>query len=153
MNLVRAVKAEASGIFNCTGDGTLRYSEVVRAAGKRPWPLPAAMIYSLTELFWKLRLSAFPPGILGLIRHPWAADTTRLKTVFGYTPNAPRGRRWMHFSTPASPGGETLPRRSFQNERGTRVKAGGNILCGRIPCGNIEFSSVKAAHEKYRREV
>jgi UDP-glucose 4-epimerase len=84
--LLRAVKAEASGIFNCAGDGALRYGKVIRASGKRPWPLPASILYPLTGFLWKLRLSPFPPGILDLIRYPWVADTTRLKTVFGYTP-------------------------------------------------------------------
>jgi len=59
---------------------------VVRAAGKHPLPLPAAILYPLTELFWKARLSPFPAGILDLIRYPWVGDITRLKTVFGYTP-------------------------------------------------------------------
>jgi UDP-glucose 4-epimerase len=84
--LLHAVKAQAGGIFNCAGDGTIRYSDVVRASGKQPWALPAAFLYPLTNLFWNLRLSPFPAGILDLIRYPWVADTTRLKTVFGYTP-------------------------------------------------------------------
>ena len=84
--LLRAVKAEAGGVFNCAGHGTMRYSEVVRASGKHPWALPAAILYPLTDLLWKLRLSPFPAGILDLIRYPWVADTTRLKTVLGYTP-------------------------------------------------------------------
>jgi UDP-glucose 4-epimerase len=84
--LVRALKAETGGIFNCAGNGTLRYSEVVRASGKRPFQLPAAILYPMTGLLWKLHLAPFPAGILDLIRYPWVADTTRLKTQFGYTP-------------------------------------------------------------------
>jgi UDP-glucose 4-epimerase len=84
--LLGAVTSEAGGIFNCAGDGTIHYSEVVRAGGKRPWALPAAILYPLTNLLWTLRLSPFPAGILDLIRYPWVADTTRLKTVFGFRP-------------------------------------------------------------------
>ncbi len=84
--LLRAVKAESGGVCNCAGDGVIRYSEVVRAAGKRPLALPAGVLYPLTELLWKLRLSPFPAGILDLVRYPWVADNTRLKTAFGYTP-------------------------------------------------------------------
>jgi UDP-glucose 4-epimerase len=84
--LLRAVKCEATGIFNCAGDGTLRYSEVVRASGKWSLPLPARILYPLTEILWKLRLSPFPAGILDMIRYPWVADTARLKTVFEYSP-------------------------------------------------------------------
>lgn len=84
--LVRAVKSESGGVFNCAGDGVMRYSEVVRAAGKRPLVLPAGILYPLTELLWKLRLSPFPAGILDLIRYPWVADNTRLKSSFKYAP-------------------------------------------------------------------
>lgn len=85
--LYRAVKSEAHGIFNCAGDGVLRHSEVVRAAGKRPLALPASLLYANTGLLWTLRLAPFPPGILDMIRYPWVADNTRLKTVFGYVPH------------------------------------------------------------------
>ncbi len=84
--LLRAVKAESGGVFNCAGDGVLRYTDVVRAAGKRPLQLPAGILYPLTELLWKLRMSPFPAGILDLVRYPWVADNTRLKKAFGYTP-------------------------------------------------------------------
>lgn len=84
--LLRAVKAEEGGIFNCAGDGVIRYSDVIRTAGKHPWALPATLLYPLLHLLWKLRMSPFPAGILDLVRYPWVADTTRLKSVFGYTP-------------------------------------------------------------------
>jgi UDP-glucose 4-epimerase len=84
--LYRAVKSEVRGIFNCAGDGQLRHSEVVRAAGKRPLAIPAPLVYASTGLLWALRLAPFPPGILDMIRYPWVADNTRLKTVFGYAP-------------------------------------------------------------------
>jgi UDP-glucose 4-epimerase len=84
--LFRAVMASPGGIFNGAGDGVLRYSEVVRAAGKRPWAMPAAVLYPVTNLLWKLRLSPFPAGILDMIRYPWVADTARLKSVFRSTP-------------------------------------------------------------------
>ena len=84
--LYRAVKSSARGIFNCSGDGVMRFSEFVRGAGKRPLPLPALLIYPATTLLWAMRLAPFPAGILDMIRYPWVADNTRLKTVFGYTP-------------------------------------------------------------------
>jgi len=98
--LWRAVKAETGGIFNCAGDGTIPYSEVIRAAGKHPCPLPAAIIYPLTELLWKLRLAPFPGGILDLIRYPWVGDTTRLKNVFGYTPRSTSRQAMEAFMAP-----------------------------------------------------
>lgn len=84
--LYRAVKSDVRGTFNVTGDGTVRFSEVARAAKKTPLPMPAALLYSTTALLWALRLSPFPAGILDMIRYPWVADNARLKGVFGYTP-------------------------------------------------------------------
>jgi UDP-glucose 4-epimerase len=82
--LYRALKSHVTGVFHCAGDGTLRFREVVRMLGKRRLPLPAPILYGLTDIFWRLRLSPFPAGILDLIRYPWIADNSRLKSEFGY---------------------------------------------------------------------
>ncbi len=84
--IYRAVKSKARGIFNVAGDGIVRFTELVRAVGKRPLPFPASLLYPATAVLWALRLAPFPAGILDLIRYPWVADNTRLKTVFGYSP-------------------------------------------------------------------
>jgi UDP-glucose 4-epimerase len=84
--LYRAVKSDVRGTFNVAGDGTVRFSEVARAAKKTPLPMPAALLYPTTALLWALRLSPFPAGILDMIRYPWVADNALLKSAFGYTP-------------------------------------------------------------------
>jgi UDP-glucose 4-epimerase len=84
--LYRAVKSDARGIFNVAGDGTVHYTEMVRAVGKKPLALPAAILYPLSAILWTLHLAPFPPGMLDMIRYPWVADNTRLKKVFGYAP-------------------------------------------------------------------
>lgn len=84
--LLLAVRSSARGIFNCAGDGVMRFSEFVRRTGKKPLPLPALLIYPLTAVLWAVRLAPFPAGILDMIRYPWVADNTQLKTVFGFTP-------------------------------------------------------------------
>jgi UDP-glucose 4-epimerase len=84
--LYRAVKSEARGIFNVAGDGIVRFSEVVCAAGKKPLPIPAAVLYPGAAVMWALRLAPFPAGMLDMIRYPWVVDNTRLKKAFGYTP-------------------------------------------------------------------
>jgi UDP-glucose 4-epimerase len=86
--LYLALKGNMRGIFNVAGDSVLRFSEVVRAGGKRPLPVPALVLYPLTSALWALRLSPFPAGILDLIRYPWVADNTKLKTNFGYIPRS-----------------------------------------------------------------
>lgn len=84
--LYRALKSHKTGVFHCSGDGTLRFNEIVKMLGKRPLPVPAPILYPLTGAMWRLRLSPFPAGILDLIRYPWVADNSRLKTEFGYVP-------------------------------------------------------------------
>jgi UDP-glucose 4-epimerase len=84
--LYRAVIADVTGIFNVAGDGVVRFSDVVRAIGKRPLAIPAGLLYPTTALLWRLRLAPFPAGIVDMIRYPWVADISRLKTDFGYTP-------------------------------------------------------------------
>ncbi len=84
--LYRALISEARGIFNVAGDGVVPFSELVRAIGKRPLAIPGSLLYATTALLWRLRLAPFPAGMLDMIRYPWVADNTRLKTTFGYTP-------------------------------------------------------------------
>ncbi len=84
--LYRALRSDVRGVFNCAGDGVVRFRELARAMGKRPLPIPASLLYAQTGLLWALHLAPFPAGILDMIRYPWVADTTRLKTTFGYTP-------------------------------------------------------------------
>lgn len=84
--LYRAMKSSARGVFNCAGDGVVRFSEFIRQTGKRPLVLPSFIVYPLAALLWTLRVAPFPAGLLDMIRYPWVVDNTRLKTVFGYTP-------------------------------------------------------------------
>ncbi len=84
--LYRAIKSDWRGILNCSGDGVVPFSELARALGKKPLPLPENLIYPIVALLWSLHLSPFPAGVLDMVRYPWVVDSTRLKTDFGYTP-------------------------------------------------------------------
>lgn len=84
--LYRALKSRLTGVVHCAGDGVLPFSEIARILGKKPLAVPAPLLYGLTGLLWKLRLSPFPAGILDLIRYRWVADNSRLKREFGYAP-------------------------------------------------------------------
>jgi len=68
--LYRALKSDFTGVFNCAGDGVVRFTEFAIPMGKKPLPLPASLFYALTGLLWALRLAPFPPGILDMIRYP-----------------------------------------------------------------------------------
>ncbi len=84
--LFRALSQDKPGIYNLAGDGTLRYSEIIEALGRKPLPLPAGLLYKATESLWRARCCPFPSGILDLIRYPWVADNSKLKKEFGYVP-------------------------------------------------------------------
>ena len=84
--LYRAVKCEARGVYNIAGDGIVRLSELVRAVGKKPLPVPATLVYPVAAILWALHLVPFPAGMLDMIRYPWVADNTRLRGVLGYIP-------------------------------------------------------------------
>lgn len=84
--LFRAVTSDVRGIFNVAADGVVLFSEMAGLLGKKPLPLPAALLYRQTAVLWALRLAPFPAGILDMIRYPWLVDNSRLKKVFAYTP-------------------------------------------------------------------
>ncbi len=84
--LYRAVKSALHGVFIVAGDGVVRFSELARAAGKRPLAIPAFLLYPATAILWRLRLAPFPAGILDMIRYSWVAENTKLKAFFEFTP-------------------------------------------------------------------
>jgi UDP-glucose 4-epimerase len=81
-----AITEAPPGTYNVAGSGLMRYSEICRAAGRIPIPLPAALLYPLVAAGWFLRLLPYPTGLLDFIRYPWVAETDRLAQVLGYQP-------------------------------------------------------------------
>jgi UDP-glucose 4-epimerase len=82
----RSIVDAPPGTYNVAGGGVMRYSEICRAAGRTPVPLPAALVYPLVAAAWFLRLLPYPAGLLDFIRYPWVAETDRLVQEFGYKP-------------------------------------------------------------------
>jgi len=72
--------------FNAAGAGTVSFKEICRMAGKPCIALPAALLYPLVALGWRLRLLRFPAGLLDYVRYPWVADTTRMTEELGFRP-------------------------------------------------------------------
>lgn len=75
-----------AGTFNAAGAGVVSYKEICRMAGKPCLAFPAAVLYPLVFLGWRLRLLRFPAGFLDYIRYPWVADTTRMTDELGFRP-------------------------------------------------------------------
>lgn len=76
------------GAYNLAPDDTIRLSEVAALYGARVVRLPKYLIYPLTELAWRLRLTAVteaPAEMLQFVRHPWVATTDKVKQAIGFT--------------------------------------------------------------------
>ncbi len=84
--LWRFVAEPHPGVFNVAAPGTVRWSEMVAAAGKRLISLPAWAIYPLTQFAWLARLQNDAPAVgLDFIRWPWTVSTARLEAELGFT--------------------------------------------------------------------
>lgn len=86
---IALLESAPSGAYNVAPDDTVRYSEVVAAAGKRAIALPFPILYALTWLIWNLRLrwlGEVPPIFLDFIRYSFVADDTKFREVPGTVP-------------------------------------------------------------------
>jgi len=68
-----------NGIYNIVGRGTMRWKEIIEAAGKRAVSMPAWLLYPAARFLWKAHLSFFPPEILDFVRWPWVATGEKAK--------------------------------------------------------------------------
>jgi len=75
--LIWCVQKQPVGVFNVSGQGTIRYSEIVRHMKKPSVRLPALLLYPALELLWKARIMPFPSSILDFIRYPWVASSEK----------------------------------------------------------------------------
>jgi UDP-glucose 4-epimerase len=84
--LWRFVAEQHPGVFNVAAPGTVRWSEIVGAAGRRLISLPAWAIYPLTQFAWLAHLQNDAPAVgLDFIRWPWTVSTERLEAELGFT--------------------------------------------------------------------
>jgi UDP-glucose 4-epimerase len=77
--LVYATTADAPGVYNVAGDGTLPWSEACRIVGKRRVPLPPVLTNLAVEPLRILRIVDLPPEMLALLRYGRGVDNTRYK--------------------------------------------------------------------------
>ena len=84
--IVRAVGDGPAGIYNVAGDGALTIHEIAARLGKRCLVLPAALLRTALALLKPLGLTQYGPEQLDFLRYRPVLLNTRLKEVFGYTP-------------------------------------------------------------------
>ncbi|RLK60642.1 NAD-dependent epimerase/dehydratase family protein [Actinokineospora cianjurensis] len=84
--LERAATSPVSGVFNAGGDGVLLLSQAVRRAGRVPFPVPRAAMPTAGRLLRGARVVDFSADHVRYLNHGRVLDTTRLRTVLGFTP-------------------------------------------------------------------
>jgi len=81
------LKEQFSGVYNVAGAGSVPYSHIAHVAGRRSLPVPAAILYPLTQATWRLRLQSDSPACgLDMIRWPWVASIEKLQRETGFSP-------------------------------------------------------------------
>ena len=82
----RAATAGPAGIYNVAGDGWLSVDDLAQALGKPVLRLPAWVLKAALAVARPLGLSQYGPEQVRFLQYRPVLDNTRLKNVFGYTP-------------------------------------------------------------------
>jgi UDP-glucose 4-epimerase len=73
-----------AGAYNLDAPNPITVGEAVTTVGRPVLALPAAVMYPLVRLGWRLRLKVLteaPPPMLDYLRYPWACDGSRVTEV------------------------------------------------------------------------
>ncbi len=84
--LALALRPGVRGVYNVNGPGEVPLSYVLRELGRRPLPLPQALIRPLLRRAFDARLTSFPPEELDHLQYLCAVDGSRAVRDLGYAP-------------------------------------------------------------------
>ena len=96
--IVRAVSDGPAGIYNVAGTGTLTIDQIAARLGKRTLAIPEPVLKAVLTVGRALRATRYGPEQTGFLRYRPVLDNTRLREVFGYTPEfttAEAFDRWL----------------------------------------------------------
>ncbi len=77
------MKNKLGGIYNISGDGKIRLSEIINRAGVFEVKLPYRIARVLGSVMWNLRIESIPPSLFPFIMYPWLVDSSLLKSKLG----------------------------------------------------------------------
>lgn len=80
MILYTLMKNRIGGIFNISGDGKIRLSEIISRAGLFEVKLPYGLARFIGSIMWNLHIEKAPPSLLPFIMYPWLVDNSYLKS-------------------------------------------------------------------------
>lgn len=84
--LRQATVDEHPGMFNVAGDGIILLTQAARRAGRPTVSLPASSAGLVGAVIRRLGLADFSPEQVRFLTYGRGVDTTRMRTVFGFTP-------------------------------------------------------------------
>lgn len=97
--IVKCLETGTAGVYNVAGDGTIRWTEMVTAMGRRMLRLPPVAWRSLTSLAWGLGLQSDSPACgLDFIRYRWTASAGKLKRELGVSLAYTSSEAWESFA-------------------------------------------------------
>ena len=97
--MLMCLLGNASGVYNLSGEGGVRWSDMARSLGRRLVSLPPGMLYGLTDATWALRLQGDSPACgLDFIRHRWSVSTEKIERDLGFAPRYSSAEAWSAFA-------------------------------------------------------
>ena len=132
---VLACTSPVTGAFNVAAEPVLDPPTMAAVLGARTVPVPAAVLRGLVDLAWRLHVVPVDPGWVDIGRLTPLLDTTRARTVLGWTPTRDAGEALLETveamgrgtggSTPVLRPRAGLPQRALEVVRGLVPGAGG----------------------------
>jgi UDP-glucose 4-epimerase len=122
--LRRAVCEDHPGTFNVGGDGVLLLSQATRRAGRVGVPVPGPAVSLVGSAIRRTGLVDFSPEQLAFLSLGRGADTSRLRSEFGYTPAYATAAAFDDFVRGHHLSRLVTPERAERAERFTRVRLG-----------------------------
>ncbi|HVL81968.1 MAG TPA: NAD-dependent epimerase/dehydratase family protein [Actinomycetota bacterium] len=80
------VRTDVRGAFNVAADPVLTADDLAEALGARPVHVPFGLLRAGAALSWRMWLQPTPPGWVDMARAVPMMDTTRARTVLGWSP-------------------------------------------------------------------
>lgn len=96
--LMWAIQRKPKGIYNVTGPGTIRYSDIMKILKKGSVWIPASVIYPFVKMLWSLRLVPFPDSILDFVRYPWVASGEKFLETYDFRPEFTSKEAFMAYA-------------------------------------------------------
>jgi UDP-glucose 4-epimerase len=100
--------SDVSGTFNVSGDGVLMLSQAIRRLQRPSVALPGFAVGGLGSVLRSARMADFSPEQLRFLTFGRGVDTTRMRTVLGFTPKYRTEEAFADFAASLTPtGGRT----------------------------------------------